>query len=269
MLEIKELWFKHKGQKEDILKDVSFTTEKRRLTVILGPNGSGKSTLFKCITGIWEPYKGSILADGKEINKLSHLERAKIFAVVPQEHEPAFPYSVFDIVLIGRAPYVGLFSSPNSKDYKKAEQALKSLGIYHLRDKPYNKISGGEKQLVLLARALAQEAPFMLLDEPTSNLDFKNQIKVLSKIKNLAYEKGLTALVTLHDPNLASLFADKIILIKNGKIVAEGEPEKILNEKLIEEIYGVKVRIVQNNGFRLIFPILETSCINKPLEAQK
>ncbi len=269
MLEVKNLCFKHKGHSENVLNDISFTAEKRGLTVILGPNGSGKSTLFKCITGVWEPYRGSILADGTEITKLTPLERAKIFAVVPQEHEPAFPYSVFDVVLIGRAPYIGLFSSPSPKDYEKAEEALHTLGIYNLKNKPYNKISGGERQLVLIARALTQEAPFMLLDEPTSNLDFKNQLKVLSKIKTLSCERGITALVTLHDPNLASLFADKIILIKNGKIVAKGNPEKILNEKLIEKIYGVKVRIVKNNGFRLIFPILETSCINKPLEAQK
>ncbi|MCD6489304.1 MAG: ABC transporter ATP-binding protein [Thermodesulfobacterium sp.] len=257
MLEIKELYFRHKDLKEDTLRNIEFSAESGKVTVILGPNGSGKSTLFKCIMGIWEPYKGNIRANGKELNKLSYLERAKTFSVIPQEHEITFPYSVFDIVITGRAPYIGLFSSPSKKDYKKAEEALKVLGIYHLKDKPYNKISGGERQLVLIARALAQSAPFMLLDEPVSHLDFRNQIKVLLKIKELAYKNKITALVTLHDPNLASLFADKLVVIKNGKVVAQGKPHQILNEKLIQEVYGIKINIIQNNGFNLICPILD------------
>jgi len=258
MLEIKGLCFRHRDLKEDTLKDIEFSAELGKVTVILGPNGSGKSTLFKCIMGIWEPYKGSICANGKEINKLSYLERAKIFSVVPQDHEIAFPYSVLDIVITGRAPYIRLFSTPGKKDYEKAEEALNALGIYHLKDKPYNKISGGERQLVLIARALAQSAPFMLLDEPVSHLDFKNQIKVLSKIKELAYKNKITTLVTIHDPNLASLFGDKIVVIKNGKIVAQGEPYEVLNEKLIHEVYGIKITVIQNNGFKLICPVLDS-----------
>jgi len=257
MLEVKELYFRHKDLKEDTLKDIKFLAESGKVTVILGPNGSGKSTLFKCIIGIWKPYKGSIYANGKEINKLSYLERAKIFSVIPQEHEITFPYSVFDMVITGRAPYIGLFSCPKKRDYEKTEIALKVLGIYHLKDKPYNKISGGERQLVLIARALAQSAPFMLLDEPVSHLDFRNQIKVLLKIKELTYKNKITALVTLHDPNLASFFADKLVVIKNGKIVAEGKPQEILNEKLIEEVYGIKINLIQNNGFNLICPVLD------------
>ncbi|MBO8144553.1 MAG: ABC transporter ATP-binding protein [Thermodesulfobacterium sp.] len=257
MLEIKKLCFRHKGSKEDTLKDIEFSAELGKVTAILGPNGSGKSTLFKCIAGIWKPYKGSICINGKEIDKLSYLERAKIFAVVPQEHEPAFPYSVFDMVLIGRAPYVNFFSSPGLKDYEKAKQALQTLGIYHLKEKSYDKISGGERQLVLIARALAQSAPFMLLDEPVSHLDFRNQIKVLLKIKELAYKNKITALVTIHDPNLASLFADKIVVIKDGRIIGQGKPNHILNEKLIQEVYGIKINIIQNNGFNLICPVLD------------
>ena len=257
MLEVKNLSFKHKKQKDYVLKDINFQAEKGKITAILGPNGSGKSTLFKCITGIWKSTSGNILVDGKDITELSYLKRAKIFAVVPQEHETVFPYSVFDMVLMGRACYVGLFSTPSKQDYYKAEESLKALGIYHLREKPYTQISGGERQLVLIARALAQEAGFMLFDEPTSNLDFKNQIRVLTMIKKLTRERNITVLLSLHDPNLAGIFADQIVMIKNGSVLKSGKPAEVLNEKFIEELYSISVRVLQTDSLRIIYPEVE------------
>lgn len=256
MLIIKGLSFKHKNAKEDVLKNINLSIESYKLTVILGPNGSGKSTLFKCIVGIWKPYTGHIRVLDKKINNLSCSHRAKIFSIVPQEHLATFPYSVFDIVITGRTPYVNMFSSPSQKDYHEVESALTILGIYHLKNKPYNKISGGEKQLVLIARALVQSTPFILLDEPVSHLDFKNQINVLTKIKKLAYSKKITVLVTLHDPNLASLFADNIVVIKNGKVIANGPSKEVFNKELIEKVYGLEIDIIKNNGVKLICPIL-------------
>ncbi|PMP63083.1 MAG: ABC transporter ATP-binding protein, partial [Caldimicrobium thiodismutans] len=212
MLEVKALSFEHKRQKRRILQDISFVANQGEITTILGPNGAGKTTLFKCITGVWENYQGEILVNNKKIDNLPFTQRARFFSVVPQDHTPPFPYSVFEVVLMGRASYVGLFSLPSKEDHKKVEEVLEMIGISHLKDKPYTQISGGERQLTLIARALVQETPVIILDEPTSHLDFKNQQLILSKIKEITKEKSLITVITLHDPNLASLFSDKVVI---------------------------------------------------------
>ncbi|MEN2994240.1 MAG: ABC transporter ATP-binding protein [Thermodesulfovibrio sp.] len=256
MLSIKDIHFRHKGIQDDILKGISFNAERGSITTILGPNGSGKTTLFKCISGVWKYYRGEILFNGKTIDRISFRKRAKIFSMVPQEHEPPFPYSVFDVVLMGRASYVGIFSSPGKRDYEMVEEALKTVGIEHLQNTPYTKISGGERQLTLIARALAQDAPVMLLDEPTSHLDFRNQINVLKKIKEIAQKKNLVVLMTLHDPNLAGLFSDKVIVINSGAKIAEGIPDEIITEDLIRSVYHVEVIKSKINGHSIISPII-------------
>jgi iron complex transport system ATP-binding protein len=256
MLNVKGVYFKHKDQPMDVLKGISFKAEKGGLTTILGPNGSGKTTLFKCISGLWKYYKGEIKVDGIIIDKLSFKKRARLFSFVPQEHEPPFPYSVFDVVLMGRASYIGVFSSPGKKDYEKAEEALKTVGIEHLKNIPYTKISGGERQLTLIARAIAQEAPVMLLDEPTSHLDFKNQINILKKIKEIANMRGITVVMTLHDPNLAGLFSDKVVVINSGSKVAEGLPADIITEELIKRVYDIEIKKADIDGKSIIYPVL-------------
>ncbi len=256
MLSIKNLHFKQKDSKEEILKGISFDAQRGNITTILGPNGSGKTTLFKCIAGLWEPLKGEILFDGNSIVKLSFRKRAKIFAVVPQEHEPPFAYSVIDVVLMGRAGHIGIFSMPGKKDYEIAKEALKIVEIEHLSERAYTQISGGERQLTLIARALAQETPVMLLDEPTSHLDFRNQINILKKIKEIATKKGLIVLMTLHDPNLASLFSDKVVVINSGTKIAEGRPEEIISEELIRRVYNVEVIISKINEKSIIYPVI-------------
>jgi len=256
MLDVKGVYFKHKDQTMDVLKGISFNAEKGGLTTILGPNGSGKTTLFKCISGLWRYYKGEIKVDGIIIDKLSFKKRARLFSVVPQEHEPPFPYSVFDVVLMGRASYIGVFSSPSKKDYEKAETALKTVGIEHLKNIPYTKISGGERQLTLIARAIAQEAPVMLLDEPTSHLDFRNQINILKKIKEIANMRGITVVMTLHDPNLAGLFSDKVVVINSGSKVAEGLPKDIITEELIKRVYDIEIKKADIDGKSIIYPVL-------------
>jgi iron complex transport system ATP-binding protein len=256
MLDVKGVYFKHKNQTTDVLKGISFKAEKGGLTTILGPNGSGKTTLFKCISGLWKYYKGEIQVNGIIIDKLSFKKRARLFSVVPQEHEPPFPYSVFDVVLMGRASYIGVFSSPGKKDYEKAEETLKTVGIEHLKNIPYTKISGGERQLTLIARAIAQEAPVMLLDEPTSHLDFRNQINILKKIKEIANMRGMTVVMTLHDPNLAGLFSDKVVVINSGSKVAEGLPKDIITEELIKRVYDIEVKKADIDGKSIIYPVL-------------
>ena len=254
MLEIKEMYFRHKNQKRDVLKNINFIAEKGKITTVLGPNGSGKSTLFKCICGLWKYYRGEVKVDEKSVERLSYSERAKLFSIVPQEHEPPFPYKVFDVVLMGRASYVSLFSAPGKKDYRRAEEALELVGINHLRDIPYTQISGGERQLVLIARALAQDSPVMLLDEPTSHLDFRNQIKVLKKVKEIAKEKGLAVVLTLHDPNLALFFSDKVVMLKQGEVMCNGTPGEVINERNLKKVYGIEVVVINYNGINMVCP---------------
>lgn len=256
-VEVKSLWFSHGEKGREVLKGVSFSAPSGFITAILGPNGSGKSTLFRCIAGIWRPVKGEVFVEGRGIGKLSFRDRARLFAMVPQEHTPPFPYRVFDVVLMGRASYVGFLSSPKKKDYEAAEEAIALVGIEHIKDVPYTKVSGGERQLVLVARALAQASPVIILDEPTSHLDFRNQLKVLGIVKSISKERGVTVLVTLHDPNLAMTFADHAIVISDGSVVAEGLPCRVITEELIKEVYGIETKIISWNGTRFVCPVVE------------
>ncbi len=253
MITVDQLSFHHPHVSAPVVEDVTFRVEQGRLAVLLGPNGSGKTTLFKCIAGLWKPSAGQVRLDGTELLALNYRQRATLLAVVPQDHTPPFPFSVAEAVLMGRAPHVGLYAAPSSVDREVAGEALETVGISHLADCPYTRISGGEQQLVLIARAITQDAPLMLLDEPTSHLDFKNQHKVLELVRRIATDKGLTVLMTLHDPNLASVFADQVIMLKNGRIVSDGQPDSILNEKSLGFLYDVNVGIVANEERRLAY----------------
>lgn len=254
MLEVEGLSFRHKGESHEILKDVSFQVRKGEITMLLGPNGSGKSTLFRCLTGVWQPHKGTIRVDGESVNCMPYKERAKKISYVPQDHEPSFPYRVIDVVLMGRISHLGIFSTPSTRDLSIAITALEMLGILHLMRKPYTKVSGGERQLVFLARAIAQGASYVLLDEPTSHLDFKNQWMVLTKIRELCHKEGKGVLISLHDPNLALFFGDWVLVLNQGQIVVQGPPSEVITETLIEEVYKVKVCSVKSNGFSVIVP---------------
>ncbi len=258
MLEVKGLHFRHQHTEVDVLKGVEFNVNGGEITTLLGPNGSGKTTVFKCIAGLWKPQRGEILFGNKNISNLPYEKRAKMLAIVPQEHEPPFPYSVLDAVLMGRVSHVGVFSSPSKYDYLKAEEAIETVGIAHLKEKAYTKISGGERQLVLIARALAQEAPILLLDEPISHLDFRNQLLVLGKVRGIAREKELTVLMTLHDPNLAMLFSDKAVMINEGHIVSNGVPQSVITEDNLRKVYGINVSIINWNGARVIYPRIDS-----------
>ncbi|MBU1397754.1 MAG: ABC transporter ATP-binding protein [Bacteroidetes bacterium] len=257
MLEVKGLQFRHHHGEDDILKGIAFGANMGQITTILGPNGSGKTTVFKCIAGLWKPQRGEILFGNKNISNLPCEKRAKMLAIVPQEHEPSFAYSVLDAVLMGRVSHVGVFSSPSKYDYLKAEEAIETVGIAHLKEKAYTKISGGERQLVLVARALAQEAPVMLLDEPTSHLDFRNQVLILSKVREIARQKGITVLMTLHDPNLAMVFSDKAVMVNEGCIASNGTPESVITEDNLKRVYGIDVAVINWNGTKVVCPRVE------------
>ncbi|MCS7281092.1 MAG: ABC transporter ATP-binding protein [Desulfobacterota bacterium] len=253
-LRVEDVHFKHKKQGAEVLKGISFEAERGTVTAILGPNGSGKTTLLKCICGLWKCQKGSITFEGKNVDKLTVKERAKLFSFVFQDHYPTFPYSVLDVVLLGRTSYVGLFSVPKHKDFEIALQAIKMVGIEYLKDVPYTQISGGERQLSLVARALAQDAPCMLLDEPTSHLDFKNQIEILKRVRELALRQSLTVIMTLHDPNLALLLTDKTIVINSGVKIAEGPSKDVITPDVIRAVYGIEAKVVSVGEQRLVYP---------------
>ncbi|MGC8908750.1 MAG: ABC transporter ATP-binding protein [Desulfomonilaceae bacterium] len=256
MIEVRNISYTHPGSEHAVLTDVSLAAAPGTLTTILGPNGSGKTTLFKCIAGLWKPQRGDVVFQGQSLRNMSHNRLARIVAMAPQDHDPPFPYTVLDVVVMGRAAHVGVFSTPSKRDYELAEEAISLVGIDQLRQRRYTRISGGERQLVLIARALAQGAPFMLLDEPTSHLDFRNQIMVLTQVRQIVREKMIAALMTIHDPNLANLFSDYVALISNGRVVASGTPEEVITTRAMREVYNIDVSVIETNGYRVIMPRL-------------
>lgn len=255
MINVKNLYFSYNAkQNKIILNNVNFSISRGKLVTILGPNGSGKTTVIKNIEKLLSPYQGTILIDGKNIEKLKYKEISKMIAYVHQQHKINFPYKVIDIVLMGRNPELNSFSSLDSKDFQIALNSLKQLGIEDIKDREYDKISGGQLQLVLLARALSTNAKIFLLDEPTAHLDFKNQIYILKKIKTLAKERKFTVIITLHDPNLAYFFSDKILFLKDGKVINYDDTDKIMTEENLKKLYDIDVEIVSVNGKKFILP---------------
>ena len=256
MIRVKDLYFHHKGVQTPVLKGIEFHVDQGEVVTVLGPNGSGKTTLFQCLTGSWKPDRGEILLGGSLIRNIPRTEIAKLVSVVPQDHEPPFPYLSLDVVLTGRASHVGFFSAPSSKDREAALKAMQTMGVEALAERPYTQISGGERQMVLIARCLAQEAPVLLLDEPTSHLDFRNQVVVLSKVRSIVRENGLTAMMSLHDPNLALLFSDRVLLLNGGAAIAQGKPREVITKENLKAVYGIDVEFLSGNGVELVCPII-------------
>ncbi len=254
MLEVKGLSFSYG---DFSVEDVAFEVREGEVLTLLGPNGSGKTTILRNIYGLLKPVKKCVFVDGRDFHSLHPKERAKLAGYVPQTHQPSFPYTIIDVVVTGMASQMGVFDSPGRSHYRRALEKLRLLGLERFKDKPYTQMSGGQIQLVLIARALVQEPKILLLDEPTAHLDFKNQVRVLSIVRRLAREEGISALMTLHDPNLASIYSDRIALIKKGRIMRVGEPKEVLREETLEEVYGVPVCVLEFNGFRLILPKTE------------
>jgi len=224
-------------------KDISFTLEDGEVMSILGPNGCGKTTLLKSINSLIKIHSGSISINNQDTGNLHRVDIAKAIGYVPQLHQPAFPFSVMDAVLVGRAPHLGMLESPQAKDVKIAEEAIERMGITYLRDKPYTQISGGERQLVIFARVLAQQPSLLLLDEPTSHLDFGNQIRLLELVQKLA-ATGLPIIMTSHFPDHAFLVSSKVALMKKGEFIDIGSPDNVINEINLEKVYNIKVKVI-------------------------
>jgi iron complex transport system ATP-binding protein len=231
----------------EVICGVSFTLEAGNILCLLGANGSGKTTLFKAIMGLLPVKNGRIRYDKKDVAGWSRRKMAQLFAYVPQSHTPPFAFTVLDVVLMARSSHLERFSTPGRRDRKIAEEALQSLNIAHLSDARYTELSGGERQLVLIARALAQQAQIIVMDEPASNLDFGNQIRVLSQIKALA-AAGLALLITTHSPNHAFECASQVAVLKHGRLLAYGSPQNTLTKNCLEQVYGVPLQIVTVGG---------------------
>jgi iron complex transport system ATP-binding protein len=237
------------------LKDVSFTVGKGEVLVLLGPNGCGKTTLLKCINALLSPSQGEVDILGKNIRRLSRAELARLIGFVPQTHSPPFPYTVLDVVLMGRASHMTLFQQPSHSDYIVSEEALGLMGVLQMKDRIYTQISGGERQLVLIARAIAQEPKVLLLDEPTAHLDFKNQQVVLRMVKRIATEKGLGVVMSLHDPNHALSFSDKVVLIGNGRVSAVGAPLEVVTPDNIRDVYSIETKMLSHENGNILIPM--------------
>jgi iron complex transport system ATP-binding protein len=232
--------------------DVTIALNAGEALALLGPNGGGKTTLLKTLLGLLPPQAGSVMLDQRPLASIPLAERARLIAYVPQSHAGTFAFTAFEIVLMGRTAHMGLFGAPSAKDRSTAHAMLERLGIAHLASRPYTMISGGERQLVLVARALAQEPRFIILDEPTASLDFGNQGKVMRQIKILTGE-GLGVLFTSHDPNQALRYADRVALLGEGRVLAAGRTGDVLTQSALAALYCAGVEVLSTPEGRVAF----------------
>ena len=227
---------------EEILKNLSFQVPKGQLVTVLGPNGAGKSTLFRCILGLLNPTSGGVFLDNTPIGTLSVKSLAQKIAYVPQSHYLAFQYSVLDMVLMGTATQLSAFALPREREKNIAMEALARLGIEYLAPRSYLHLSGGERQLVLLARALTQQTDILILDEPISSLDFGNQLLVLEQVRTLARE-GFSILLSCHNPEQAYRYSDQILALYNHEVLAFGTPQQVITPDIMSTLYGLPMDV--------------------------
>ncbi|NTU43250.1 MAG: ABC transporter ATP-binding protein [Nitrospirales bacterium] len=246
-IETRNLSFDYNGR--PTVNNLSLSLRKGEVTALLGPNGSGKTTLLKLILGILRPRSGEVFLDGTPLRSLSPRDLARRVAYVPQTHRGSFPYSVFDLALMGRMPYSSFFSRYTKRDREIVMDCLERLGIAHLRERPCTEISGGQRQLALIARAMVQGADTFIMDEPTNGLDYGNQISLLERVSSFAAE-GMTFIITTHHPDHALHVSDRVVMIKEGRVVAEGRPEETITPENLYDLYRVRVAVVSLQGRR-------------------
>ena len=230
-----------------VLTDVSFSVRDGDILCILGPNGVGKTTLFKSMLGLLAPIKGELLIDGEDVSRWDNKKKARYIGYIPQSHVPPFPYTVQQVVTMGTVASLGMFASPSRDDQRTALRAMKELGILYLRDRVYTEISGGERQMVLIARALAQKPQILLMDEPTANLDYGNQARVLEQINRLA-RQGMAVVMTTHSPDHAFLCSSKVVLIERGNRISFGHADDMVTEENMRRAYGIDVCILEKQA---------------------
>lgn len=246
-IEGRDLAARYPGSTRTIFSEVAFSVAQGEVLTILGPNGAGKSTLLKCLVGLLNPSLGSVLIDGDDLLSLSAGERARRIAVVSQSEQSSFALSVEEIVLTGRAAHLGMFGRPGPNERALAAQSLGQIGISHLRDRSFAELSGGEKQLTRIARALTQQSPILLLDEPTAHLDLANQMQVLRAILKLVAQNS-TIIMTSHDPEHAFICGGSVLLLnKNGRVIY-GRANDVLTDRNLSDLYDVPLSVLEAKG---------------------
>lgn len=249
-LSVRDLSFSYGERK--ILHGVSFSSDPGEVLGIAGPNGCGKTTLIKCIDRIFEP-EGTIEFAGKNIQELTTTEIAQLIAYVPQALTIGMAMSVFETILLGRRPYIRW--SVSDADLERVSATIGELGIQHLAFRTMTQISGGERQKVMIARAMVQDPSLLLLDEPTSALDIRHQLEVMELVQSVARTKEASVLMAVHDLNLASRFCDRLVIMKEGRIVAYGKPPELLTPDLIRDVYEVDAMITSESGYLQVIPV--------------
>lgn len=229
-------------RQNEVLKNLSFSVPRGRVVGILGANGAGKSTLFKLILGVLPLRRGDIIINGRSVKTLSNRERAKQMAYIPQTQKGTFQFTVEEMVLMGTTASFGMFSQPGKPERIKVAEAMRLLQIEQFSNRLYDQLSGGEQQLVLIARAVAQDAPILIMDEPTASLDYGNQIRVLEQIRQLA-DRGYLVLISTHNPQHIFLYADDVLLIEGGTAIVFGKPQDVLSEALLSHVYRVPIQL--------------------------
>ena len=237
---VKDLSFSYGSH--EVLRNISFSAQYGEFLSVLGPNGVGKSTLFRCMLGLLTPSRGDTVIDGTAVSTLSPPRLARAIAYIPQSHNPVFHYSVYDTVLMGTTAQTGLFSSPGREQAAVTEQALERLSISHLKGRPYGELSGGERQLVLIARAIAQQAKILVMDEPSSSLDFGNRLRLMNTVRGLTAD-GYCIIQSTHDPDQAFLYSDRILALHEGRVLAHGIPREVITPQTVSTLYGVEVDV--------------------------
>lgn len=252
IIECSNIGFSYNGTA--VLNGINFSISPGEMVGILGANGSGKSTLLKIFSGLLKPESGEALYRNKEISKLGRKEIAKRLAYIPQDPVFAFPFSITEIVLMGRAPYIGRFEFEREQDREMAESAMETVGITHLKDRLISQVSAGERQLASLARALVQEPEIMILDEPATFLDIRHRTEIMKILIKLKEERGISIVAATHDIFSALYYFEEIIILKDGKVFAEGKTEKVVNEENLSAAYGINVSVKKVNGRVFVFP---------------
>lgn len=241
--------------KVPVLHDVDLQIDAGCICALMGRNGSGKTTLLRCINAILKPTQGRVLAFGQEIYRLTRVEIARLISLVPQSSSTAFPFSCLEIILMGSAARIKPWSAPNRTEKATALEVLREVGIADLARRPFNQLSGGEKQLVMLSRALFQNAPIMLLDEPNAHLDFSNQHRMMEMMCAVVKKRGVTALISLHDPNLTLHYCDHVVMLKHGRVIAHGPTGAVMEEAILREVLGENIRIdITAKGLQVVTP---------------
>ena len=240
-VEIKKLSFSY--SENEVLKNLCFSISEGEFFIIIGPNGSGKTTLMKIIAGILKPKKGDLQIFDRRLKDYTRKDLAKTIALVPQMTLVDFPFTVAELVLMGRSPHLSMLGFEQEKDLKIARNAMALTDIEHLADRPLDRLSGGECQRVFIARAICQEPKIILLDEPTASLDLANQVKIMDLMEKLKKEIGFTIIVVSHDVNLAAMYSDRLLMLKAGEIVGLGKPGSVLTFQSLEEVYNCKLLV--------------------------